>query len=439
MSLTETPHPTSTKDAEGTPHGVGLASYDRLVATWGRMVQRREVRGRRGAVGIDGVRVEVFAQHLERNVREIARVLARRGDDGATAYRLGPLVSRTLVTPRGQQRTVFVPRLRDQLVMRVVADEVAAAMRRARIPTAPPTFLSLVRRLREALGAGAYRFALRADVASYYASIPHAPLLARVDALDVPGDARALVRSLLACPIRKPLSAAGTGEALSCGVPPGVSVSSVLGELYLAGVDDDLRGLGLPCFRYVDDLLVLCPDLPSLGEAEARLRASLEAHGLRLSEAKLSRVNLDLGTRFVGLDVSLSGLLVAEERVERWVSTRSRLFRSAARQIAAAPSRDEALAALATVVARLNRDISGCTGLLVPLLAATGQVDLLRRLDELVRTALGGIFRRLGLTPSGPFRIARAEAWGQRWRTDARRARRAAHRLFGAQGPPTSP
>jgi hypothetical protein len=429
MSLTGTDSITSTKDAEVTVHGVDLASLDRLRATWTAMQGRRAARGRRGAVGIDGVRAEVFERELERNLREISRMLARRDERGDTAYRIGPLVARTLITPKGQPRTVYVPRARDQLVLRLAAEELAAAMRREGIGTAPPTFPKLVRDLDVTLGG--HRFALRADIASCYASIPHAPLLDRLRALALPRDVFTLIERVLTAPIREPLSRAGSGATPTTGVPPGVSVSSLLNELYLSGVDEDLRALGLPFVRYVDDLLVLCPDVDALDAAEARVRASTSARELRLSEAKLVRANLDLGVPFVGLHVSLGGVRVDEGRIDRWVATRSRAIRSTARLVAAAESRAEAEDRLAELVARLNRDLSGHAGMLVPLVAATGQLDLLRRLDALLLTALGGIFRRLGIAPAGRFRLSRAADWGHRWQRSPKRAREAARRLFG--------
>lgn len=431
MSLNETATNTSIKDAEVTLHGTGLASLDRLRRTWEDMQRRRSSRGRRGAVGIDGVRPEVFERALDRNLREVSRMLSRRDENGDTAYRIGPLVTRTLVTPKGQQRTVYVARARDQLVLRVVAEELAASMRQARLDTSPPPFPRLVRRLDEALSTGAYRFALRADIAACYGSIPHASLLGRLRSLPLHRDAEVLVERLLTTPVREPLSRRGSGAPLTTGVPPGVSASSLLNELYLSGVDDDLRALGLPVFRYVDDLLVLCPDLDALAAAETAARAATASRGLRLSEPKLVRANLDLGVAFVGLDLSLAGARVDATRIDRWLATRSRGIRSTARLVAAATTREDAEDRLAALIARLNRELSGEMGTLVPLVAATGQLGLLRRLDELVRTALGGMFRRLALTPTGRFRLARAAEWGFLWQRHPGRARDAARRRFG--------
>ena len=432
MSPSETLSPTSIKDAENLHDGSSLASLPVLAATWDRLAARRASRGRRAAIGIDGVRAEVFARNLDRNLAEIARKMARRDDAGTTAYRLGPLVKRVLVTPRGKQRTVYVPRMRDQLVLRVVADTLAASMRQRGISASPPTFGRLIPQLHRAVGSGQFRYALRADVASYYASIPHALLLRELDPLSLHPDVIALIQQLLDCEIRDPLSAHGSGRRLSVGLPTGVSVANLLGELYLSGVDRELEGTGALTFRFVDDFLVLCPDLGTLEAAEQRLRAALDVRGLHISESKFSRTNLDIGAQFIGLDISLGGVSVDPERIARWATARSRMFRTGARLIAEAASRPAAEALLADLVLRVNRDLSGLTGPLVPLLALTRQDDLLESLDRLVLTALGGIFRRMGCVPSGVFRVSSAREWAHRWRESPIRARRAAQRLFSA-------
>jgi RNA-directed DNA polymerase len=408
----------------------GLASLETLRATWERMVARREVHGRRAAVGVDGVRGETFQARLDENLREVARMLARRDADGEVAYRFGPLASRILVTATGKHRPIYVPRARDQVVLRVLTDHLAAGMRRRGIAAAPPPLRTLAQEMHRAARSGDYRYALRADIASFYPSVPHEPILAMTAELGLHRDALTLVRRLLRCEIRGQHEPRGSGAALTVGVPTGVSTSNLLGELLLARVDAALADGTLRAFRFVDDILVLARDLTALQAAETRLREALDALGLRLSESKLARVSLEVGARFVGFDVSLAGVQVCTDRIDRWVAARSRTLRNAARAIAEASSPVEAEGLVAALVLRLNRDLSGLRGHLVPQLGQAGQIAAAEALDQRVRTLLGGIFRRTGLRPTGPFRVASARDWAYRWQRSPLAARRAAERLF---------
>ena len=74
------------------------ATEEALDATWAGMRARRERAGSRPpATGVDGVTAEGFDRQRPRGLAEIARRLARPGDEGApTAYRFAPLLERTV-------------------------------------------------------------------------------------------------------------------------------------------------------------------------------------------------------------------------------------------------------------------------------------------------------------------------------------------------------
>jgi len=136
---------------------------------------------------------------------------------------------------------------------------------------------------------------------------------------------------------------------------------------------------------------------------------------------------------FLGLRIDQSGIRLDPPRLDRWLVGRRRRIRIAAQEIDRQPDLESKRVALAAFVEDLNRDISGVTGRMVQLAAGASDLGSLETLDRGIRTALGGIFRRCGVTPTGRFRVARAVEWGDRWRRSPRRAREAAVAMFGEE------
>src|SRR5437762_1097160 len=82
---------------------------------------------RKLAVGADGTRAETFEAGLAQNLREISRRIHRADQDGLPSYRFGPLLMFEHSKGGGVSRNIYVARVRDQLVLRVMHDVVCAA------------------------------------------------------------------------------------------------------------------------------------------------------------------------------------------------------------------------------------------------------------------------------------------------------------------------
>jgi hypothetical protein len=425
----------STKDAETPSHVPGFATPDGLARLWATLTARQSARGRGLAVGVDGVRADVFARRLDQNLREIHRKLAQRGADGRTAYRFGPLALRLLAKPGGKARPVHVPRLRDQLVLRGVAEALQTAMKARGFATAAPSQRRCAALLRRAITRRGLFHGLRVDIASFYDSVPHEPVRAAVGALDLPPDIAALVGRALEAPVRSSTSEPPPVRPAGVGLPTGLSLSSVLGELHLAPLDAALRETGVFALRYVDDLLLLAATPEALDAAHDVLSRTVAALGLGLSEPKLWKGDVRTGVRFLGMRLDGDGPHTEAPGIDRWLAKRRRTVRAFAREMDAQPDEGARLDRFAALILTLNRDLTGVTGRLVPTVSGTGDLSPLEALDRGLRTALGGLYRRTGTRPTGRLRLASAVEWGHRWRRGPAAAREAAIRLFGLPTP----
>ena len=92
------------------------------------------------------------------------------------------------------------------------------------------------------------------------------------------------------------------------GVPQGGSLSPVLANLYLNGLDHAVntqRSLGTTLVRYADDLVLLC--FPRRGaEMQQRLKDYLARKGLKLNEAKTRLLDANRESfRFLGFEIGM--------------------------------------------------------------------------------------------------------------------------------------
>lgn len=111
------------------------------------------------------------------------------------------------------------------------------------------------------------------------------------------GSILGLVKRFLRAPIVEEQAGKRTIRPNRSGVPQGGSLSPVLANLYLNGLDhavNNQRSLGTTLVRYADDMVLLC--FPHRGaEIQQRLRDYLERKGLKLNEAKTRNVGCEPG------------------------------------------------------------------------------------------------------------------------------------------------
>ena len=156
----------------------------------------RKVKENQGSAGVDHVTVEQFSTHLDKNLE----ILASSLKDGS--YR--PQAIRRVWIPKpgsSEKRPLGIPTVRDRVVQ--------AALRNILEPIFEREFAAhsygfrprrstkdALRRVSALLKAG-YTFVVDADLRSYYDTIPHQRLLARIEAKISDGRVLDLIRAFL--------------------------------------------------------------------------------------------------------------------------------------------------------------------------------------------------------------------------------------------------
>ena len=254
---------------------------DTLAAAWSR------VRRNAGVAGGDGVSCSAF----ERDAR--ARLSRLRRDLAAARYVPGPVRRVEIVKESGGTRPLAIPCVRDRVVQTAVALTLGPlldpAMSEASYGYRPGLGVAdAVARIIE-LRRDSRVWVLESDVARFFETIPHPPLLDLLEART--SDPR--LTDLIA------LWLAQSGEA-GCGLLQGSPLSPLLANLYLDEIDHLLDAPEARLVRYADDFVVLARRKAEAETAKERAESLLGERGLALHPDKTRIGCFEHGFWFLG-------------------------------------------------------------------------------------------------------------------------------------------
>jgi RNA-directed DNA polymerase len=253
----------------------------------------RQVAANRGAAGTDHVTVATFETRLDENLRRLSEELR------AGTYRAQPIRRHYIPKPGGQEkRPLGIPTVRDRVVqaaLRVVLEPIFEREFAEQSYGFRPRrgCKDALRRVEELLKAG-YTHVVDADLKSYFDTIPHDRLLARVAERVSDGRVLALIAGFLKQGVLDGLRE-WTPEA---GSPQGAVVSPLLSNIYLNPLDHLMAQEGLERVRYADDFVILCRSAEDAARALGRVQSWVADNGLTPHPTK-TRV---IGARIEGFD-----------------------------------------------------------------------------------------------------------------------------------------
>jgi RNA-directed DNA polymerase len=245
-----------------------------LQAAW------QQVRSRRGAAGIDRVSIARFEAQAAKYLGEIAEQL-KTGQYRAQAVR-------RVEIPKagGGSRPLGIPTVKDRVVQ--------AAVKRVIEPIFESRFCETSygfrpgRGCKDALRAvdkllrQGYTHVVDADLKSYFDSIPHERLKARVAARISDGRVLALVDGWLQQDIVHDLKRwTPTG-----GTPQGAVLSPLLANIYLHPLDQHMMARGYKMVRYADDFVILCQSAHEAQQALGEVQQWVSDNALELNMDK---------------------------------------------------------------------------------------------------------------------------------------------------------
>lgn len=301
----------------------------------------------RGCRGSDGISIETFARRLNSNLRELRRDLERQdyhpfplmrfavpkkqvaGSSGSSSQNRerSPagqlLLPTTTAAATANFRYLSVPTVRDRVaqtaVFLVTRDIFEAEFENLSHAYRPGrgvrTALYDIKEWRDK----GYRYAVDADIISYFDNIPHDLLLKKLQKLFLPAPAGAkhsppagseknaevdanaspLLR-LFEKWIKAEIYDGNKIWILEKGIPQGSVVSPHLANLFLDELDETLMSFGMKLVRYADDFLIVAKTEAAAYEAVEVTDMVLEDMKLDLNPLKTKIVSFDKGFKFLG-------------------------------------------------------------------------------------------------------------------------------------------
>lgn len=245
-----------------------------LTAAW------QQVQANRGAAGMDGQSIEAFAAHAERYLGELTEDLK--------AGRYRPDAVRRVEIPKegGKTRPLGIPTVKDRIVQTAVKRVIEPIFEKEFLPMSygfrpGRGCKDALREVEEWLKKG-HTHVVDADLQSYFDSIPHARLQARIE--EHISDGRLL--DLMAGWLRQDIVRGVEKWTPTGGTPQGAVISPLLANLYLHPLDRRMTEQGYAMVRYADDFVILCPTAEAAAQALEEVRNWVEANGLRLHPDK---------------------------------------------------------------------------------------------------------------------------------------------------------
>jgi RNA-directed DNA polymerase len=278
-----------------------------------------KVKANHGAAGCDHQTITMYETRLDANLRDLSEQLQ------SGTYR--PHKVRRVHIPKPgsrERRPLGIPTVRDRIVQ--------TALRHVIEPIFERDFAEhsygfrpnrgckdALRRVDHLLKAG-YTHVVDADLQSYFDTIPHQALMARIQDKIADGRVRKLIEAFLTQGV---LDGLETWTPTS-GSPQGAVISPLLSNIYLDPLDHLMAGQGVEMVRYADDLVILCRSAADARRALERMKEWTDNAGLTLHPTKTCIVDANQdGFDFLGYHF---------ERGKRWPRDKSlKRFRAAIR------------------------------------------------------------------------------------------------------------
>lgn len=264
----------------GVKGGRWFSLIDKVYAPATLALAWQKVRSNGGAAGVDGVSVDRFAARSEEYLAELSEAL-RTG-----SYR--PQAVRRIEIPKGDGRTrpLGIPAVKDriaQTAVKLVIEPIfeVAFLERSYGFRPGRGCHDALREVDRALKEG-LTHVVDADLASYFDSIPHNRLKARVEERVSDGRLLALLDGWMAAEVMAGLER----WTPTSGTPQGAVISPLLANIYLHPLDALMAAHGYRMVRYADDFVVLCASREAAEAALALVGAWVAENGLRLHPDK---------------------------------------------------------------------------------------------------------------------------------------------------------
>ena len=152
-------------------------------------------------------------------------------------------------------------------------------------------------RVRKALALQNPKYIIRADIKSFYKSIPHWKLVADIKTLYDDKKVQNMLEEIITNPIETPRGCHNPDHGIALRGP----LSQFFSGIYLKPLDDAYAAMNVTYLRYQDDILILCQSLRQLNRCKQIMMKVLKERRLSLSPQKTRIGSIEKGFHFLGI------------------------------------------------------------------------------------------------------------------------------------------
>lgn len=279
---------------------IEIFSRDTILQTYLKIKNKKLLdRNKKLPIGLDGVNCDVFEKNIDNSINEIHRKLIIR--DGVISYKFGPLLRIFKNKQGGGTRMLHIPRLRDQIVLRMIHDEILHHLHYKSISITPKSPYFFVREFDKYTKDKEDAFILKSDLKLFYDTIPRNLAIDHCFTFDIRKEIQELLTTWSSTISIRTDFMHGSSEIKDfSGLPQGLSISSLLSELYALKIDSEFKH-DTGYFRYADDFAIVCNDKNDAKNKLNSLNKVVSNLSLSLSSNKTEIIKFTDGFKWLGI------------------------------------------------------------------------------------------------------------------------------------------
>lgn len=286
----------------GVKGGKWFSLIDKVYAERTLAMGWEKVKSNAGACGVDGITVERFEKQAETRLLAVNEHL-KRGTYHPQS------IKRTWIPKPGstEKRPLGIPTVRDRVVQTALKMVIEPIFEREFAPQSygfrpGRSCKDALRHVDELLQSGHLQV-VEIDIQGYFDSISHDRLLEQIKQHIADGRVLGLIERFLKAGVMEGMEGWEPEE----GTPQGGVISPLLANIYLNGLDWQMKNAGMELVRYADDMVVMCPSIQTAQQALEAVQQWMDEAELTLHPEKTRIADLTetgshfdfLGYRFV--------------------------------------------------------------------------------------------------------------------------------------------
>jgi len=378
-----------------------LYSTTHLKDVWKRM-RNHPVTGvqKKLAVGIDGMRSEYFETHLSDCIAEISRKVLHVNDENVSSYQFASLLKLEKNKNGGGVRNLYIPRIRDQVVIRAMHEDIVECSKQHNINLRLPSPAKVIESFRASIINFKDPVVLRTDIQSFYDSVPRQKVIDLAVGLGLNEFTVKLLKNwsdnLTA---RQPWVSGSDGDYKINGLPQGLSISASLSELWAKQLDTIFQEK-YRYFRYVDDIAILCESIEEATLLLQKINHEVSQLGLKLSANKTDILKLSSGVTWLGLTHFPDKIIVDQSRVDRWLKRFIKIHKNTSHTIREANGATDAQKIIDEFLLEINSELKGKTSTRTSWYAEVEDFGQWKTMDRTLHALIRSVYRQLNVPVS---------------------------------------